>query len=714
MDTRLFCAYNKTSKKFLGPRLKAVDAAREPIRVLKLVMDGLSPQDANGLWVINFRGIPIARTTNPFDLVYLDEGFRVLQAIEISQHSVFEPFKGQPESALILPAHTVHKSKTFTGDQVIIANAEQTQSPAATAPTPPARSTVGPVPPRVAPVIGQRTISVGPRTNVPRGSGSLLKSASPLVPAAAAASTAVLDPEPVAPEPVREVAHAAPVASVAPVEIAPAPQLHPAPEQPSPALEPQAIISPAPEIETAPVLEDAATPAPAEPETAAIPEIVAAPEITESPEGATAQVVEDTIMPTATEPAPEQAAQAQQVVTEPIAATPFPTAEPVAEAVEVAPPAVAEPVTPAAQPVEEPIAESPTAASPIIDAAAAAALPVDEPINVPEVEEQASAPEPAPEPALVEEPPTTAPATVSTTLEETPAAAETIPETPTTLITPAIETVAATPASAPATIAAPPTFAHSFDAPDATEPEAAEQASIPFPASESHSAHQIALFDSHPVALVPAEPLPANDPLPTETPSDSSAISTASVNYALQTVPEETALQPWQQRIDPDLINRWDVRLIHSLFPELHPSYRPIFQAPRMELFKDGKEVPKNKKLPLKIRMLNRFYPGLHLDTLEQRQRESRRSPRLPKPGLVGYYFTGGISKPHEIQNISVTGFFMKTEERLLPGTVIRMTLQVEGSTGEDPNDTITVHSRVISWSPSGGGFEFVLPGFLE
>jgi len=56
----------------------------------------------------------------------------------------------------------------------------------------------------------------------------------------------------------------------------------------------------------------------------------------------------------------------------------------------------------------------------------------------------------------------------------------------------------------------------------------------------------------------------------------------------------------------------------------------------------------------------------------------------------------------------------MHTEERWLPGTIVRVTLQMVGTSGESGRDAITVHSRVVRWGPDGGGFEFVLPGFLE
>jgi hypothetical protein len=89
--------------------------------------------------------------------------------------------------------------------------------------------------------------------------------------------------------------------------------------------------------------------------------------------------------------------------------------------------------------------------------------------------------------------------------------------------------------------------------------------------------------------------------------------------------------------------------------------------------------------------------------------RDRRRADRQSLPGLIAYFFTGGAPEPHKVGNISVTGFYLHTEERWMPGTVIRMTLQKLGSKGEDPSDTITVNSKIVRWGPDGEGFEFIL-----
>ncbi len=135
MET-LYSAYNEGSKRILSPRLSVVDAAREPLKVLKILMEGLAPSARNGIWLVNFKGVPVARSHSAFDLVYLDDEHRVVHAIEITQRGEFTPFKGDPTSALILPETSLIRSKTFTGDRLTVTQVGQHGTEAAPVATP--------------------------------------------------------------------------------------------------------------------------------------------------------------------------------------------------------------------------------------------------------------------------------------------------------------------------------------------------------------------------------------------------------------------------------------------------------------------------------------------------------------------------------------------------------------------------------------------------
>jgi hypothetical protein len=119
------------------------------------------------------------------------------------------------------------------------------------------------------------------------------------------------------------------------------------------------------------------------------------------------------------------------------------------------------------------------------------------------------------------------------------------------------------------------------------------------------------------------------------------------------------------------------------------------------------------KKYSWKIRALRWLFPELVIGETE-RPRDRRRADRQSLPGLIAYYFTGGSPEPHKISNISVTGFYLHTDERWMPGTVVRMTLQRVGTKGDDPSDIISVNSKIVRWGSDGEGFEFILTDLDE
>lgn len=88
----------------------------------------------------------------------------------------------------------------------------------------------------------------------------------------------------------------------------------------------------------------------------------------------------------------------------------------------------------------------------------------------------------------------------------------------------------------------------------------------------------------------------------------------------------------------------------------------------------------------------------------------SQRSNRRMLPGLVAYHWSGGTPQPYQLGDISESGFFLITDERPYPGTLILMTLQRTGSKGERLGNSIAVYSKVIRWGPDGVGFAFIVP----
>ena len=88
---------------------------------------------------------------------------------------------------------------------------------------------------------------------------------------------------------------------------------------------------------------------------------------------------------------------------------------------------------------------------------------------------------------------------------------------------------------------------------------------------------------------------------------------------------------------------------------------------------------------------------------------DRRRAPRQALPGVVAYYWTGSAPRAYQIADISASGFYLLTEERWFPGTMVLMTLQRTDSSGKNTDDYIAVQSRVVRWGSDGLGLAFVL-----
>src|SRR5580700_8379361 len=88
-------------------------------------MEGLGPDRKAGLWLTNFKGVPVARTLSPFDLIYLDQDYGVVHCVEISTQGEYEPFRGDPASALVLPPKTIVASKTRVGDKLMFRTVDE-------------------------------------------------------------------------------------------------------------------------------------------------------------------------------------------------------------------------------------------------------------------------------------------------------------------------------------------------------------------------------------------------------------------------------------------------------------------------------------------------------------------------------------------------------------------------------------------------------------
>ncbi len=113
----------------------------------------------------------------------------------------------------------------------------------------------------------------------------------------------------------------------------------------------------------------------------------------------------------------------------------------------------------------------------------------------------------------------------------------------------------------------------------------------------------------------------------------------------------------------------------------------------------EGSATETKSKASLVVRTWRWFFPKTPSDY---------RSNRTPLPGVIVYHWSGGTPVPYHVGNISESGFYLLTDERPYPGTLILMTLQRIGTEGEKVTNSIAVYAKVIRWGPDGVGFRFV------
>ncbi len=88
---------------------------------------------------------------------------------------------------------------------------------------------------------------------------------------------------------------------------------------------------------------------------------------------------------------------------------------------------------------------------------------------------------------------------------------------------------------------------------------------------------------------------------------------------------------------------------------------------------------------------------------------DPRKATREPLPGLVAYFFTGGVPAAHGVRDMSSTGLYVLTEERWYIGTVIRITLTDQHEPTVERS--ITLNAKVVRWGNDGAGLQFILQG---
>lgn len=136
METKVCCAYNATRGCQVSSRVGIVDLCLQPLRALKMLMDGLATDGTSSLWLQSLLGPPLMMHLFPFDFLYLDEDLRIMEGVELFPTAPFPKFETGVVSALILPLRTLASSGTQKGDQLIICAHEELENRIAAIATP--------------------------------------------------------------------------------------------------------------------------------------------------------------------------------------------------------------------------------------------------------------------------------------------------------------------------------------------------------------------------------------------------------------------------------------------------------------------------------------------------------------------------------------------------------------------------------------------------
>jgi uncharacterized protein len=118
--------YNKSKETFLSFRVRVADSFLG--RMIGL-LGKRSLKTDGGVWIVPANSIHTVGMLFSFDLVMIDKDFRVVNVKEMVRPFRIVLPKLRAESVIELPAHTIFRSRTEPGDQLIIERYEAKRFP---------------------------------------------------------------------------------------------------------------------------------------------------------------------------------------------------------------------------------------------------------------------------------------------------------------------------------------------------------------------------------------------------------------------------------------------------------------------------------------------------------------------------------------------------------------------------------------------------------
>jgi len=652
MDTRGFSAYNLARGVLLNSKLTVADSGNQPLKLLDIVVSGMGMDPTAGLWLTPLHAIPAVPRVFPFDLIYLDKEYRVLETAEMGPGIDFPRYHAEVASALVLPSDTLRRTQTEIHDRLVVCSSNELETLLAAS---------GAILPDVAPPNHESVSAATSRSAGKPASPSVIE-LTPAAPSPAAAHFTGFEHTVLSA--VAKVAETretvGPFATRERTEIGPGPSIavSDAVRNPTRKVEPAIIehhIDPedlfSNWVVTAPPTQSisrrAGPPAPPEP----------VQETTPEPVKQNGRKGSSSTKPPAEDFAPSRAASANgalkaQGKSKPAAAAPEKASQP-AKSKAAAPAKTAPPVSRPASP------QSPPATT--FTSAPYGMWQVSMPTAVAPM---AGAKSPAPSKATV--------SVNSGGTKQVKNASPTAPETQAPRLAP--NASAAQPGSEAGTTPPPMTpKAQVRPEPALVEPAAKEEAAAPKPMIRTQGSAGVHTPGDF-VASLQEKLQRAQQSKAAATPATAGASQPASAPPPSSATPETTA--------KPGLRSK--------------PAPSPLPAKPKAE-------APASS-------LRSRFKHWLNpVSSPSDRRRTSRRYV----PGMVAHYFTGGAPKPHNVADISMSGMYLLTDDRWMPGTMIQMTLQKPCAQGEK-KQSINVLSRIVRRGSDGVAAEFVMSEALS
>jgi hypothetical protein len=675
MKTRVFSAFNLARGVLLNCKLAIADNGHQPLKLLDIVISGMGMDATAGLWLTPLHAIPAVPRVFPFDLIYLDKDYRVLETAEMGPGIDFPTFRADVASALVLPSDTLRSSQTASSDRLIVCPASDLQTLLAAS---------GVSQPSKAPELraatlsatdmaGPPTIELTPERPLPGLSGPSLEHsilgavAEPAAPAASAATVGLVEP----PAPARNIQ--SDVKKI-PEQSASGHQHEPLP--PGPFLEIADAVFERPRKVQAAIIEHhvdpedlfsnwivspspgtrAERPSPAPP--GAAPPKAAAPEVAAPARNGK----QNGTGPSASANAPvEQSASTVRDNPAPVAKSKTTSREklPTPSAPSVGIPQLPPASTFTAIPYGMWQVSLPTAVAPVLAPSQFPNQFSSKP--VPATNGRNSAKQAKSVPA-----PPAAAKVADVSAEPTPSK----PASPPAALKSEAATQVASSASAPKSQTATTSRVESEKLESAAKPGLADRNSAEmlapgdFLASLQRKLEKIQR--SKPATVPPSEH--ANEgslaagPPKSSSPAATPLVQPATTNSNLRSKPAPSPTQP-KAKIE-SLPGGLRSKFKHWLNPVATPSDR-------------------------------------------------RRALRRYVPGMVAHYFTGGAPKPKDVADISMSGMYLLTDDRWMPGTMIQMTLQKPCAQGER-KQSMNVLSRIVRRGSDGVAIEFIMPEALS